>query len=177
MIDAEKLWNDYLSGVESAFTELVLFYEKEVFLYIFSMTEDKSLSQDIEQEVWIKLYRSNTNIDHFKSYIFRTAKNATIDHIRKQRNTVSLNSASILADNYNKSDQFEFTEDFEKLLDKKDRELWSLHMEGFNNEEIAKILDSTPKSIANKKSIIKKYLQEKLRKSNLWMIILMIGLN
>ncbi|MEL7148090.1 MAG: LuxR C-terminal-related transcriptional regulator, partial [Bacteroidota bacterium] len=48
------------------------------------------------------------------------------------------------------------------LLDDKEYSIWHYGVEGYNDEEIARKLDLSPKTVANKKSMIKKRLKDQL---------------
>jgi RNA polymerase sigma-70 factor, ECF subfamily len=67
--------------------ELMNKYEKDVFLLAYSFVKEKSLAEDISQEVFIKCYRS---IDGFrgeaslKSWIYRITVNTSKDMLKRK---------------------------------------------------------------------------------------------
>ncbi len=176
MITPELIWKDYLSGNEQSLNTLVERFEHDLFYYILSFVQDRGYAQDVEQEVWIKISRYQREVHNFEGLLFTSAKHKAIDFIRKEkRNLVALEYANHIADG-ERSDNLLNREDYDKLIHKEDRELWSLHEQGYNNNEIALILDTSQKSVANKKSIIRNYLKDKLNNKMIWMITLMTEL-
>lgn len=61
-------------------------YSSGIFKYILKMLRDSHQAQDLTHDTFIKAYQyiaRDNNIDYPKSFLFRTAHNLTIDHIRK----------------------------------------------------------------------------------------------
>ncbi len=87
--DAE-LVAQYSNGDEVALKILVNRYSTSVFNLILQKVRDEELSNDILQEVWIKFIRvSRANeykeLGKFSGWIHRVARNAVMDHFRKQK--------------------------------------------------------------------------------------------
>lgn len=80
-------------GDEAAFEELYRYYQPKLFLYLFPFTgKSKEITDDIIQEVFVKLWlRKETlpAIKSFHSYLFRMGRNRLAD-VRRQRKHISL---------------------------------------------------------------------------------------
>lgn len=87
--------------------------------YAYLICGDKELSQDLVQDMYIKLYKKE-KVN--KRYVYRTLQALFIDHLRKQKETVSIESLYYLEEN---SDRIDTThlEDCLKRLKWFDREI------------------------------------------------------
>ncbi len=87
---------------QSLFTELYLRFKRPVYQYILKMTNDKMLSEDILQDVFIGCYQSFNKITDSRaavSYIFKSARNAVYMHFRRKlthRDSYSVQDISAL---------------------------------------------------------------------------------
>ena len=78
------------NGDKSAFDELIRAFYPYVTKYLLKLTHDESLTEDLTQEVFIKIirvideYRINGKAS-FATYVITTAKNCYIDYIRKNK--------------------------------------------------------------------------------------------
>ena len=95
MLDAELI-QQVLSGKQArSFQVLMQRYLPLVFGYIFKMTQNHELSEELAQEVFVKVYThlSTFNVDRpFKPWLMRIASNTTVSHLRKNNHqNLSLN--------------------------------------------------------------------------------------
>ena len=75
-------------GDVGAFEELVRKYERFVCTTVFSVLHNSEDSFDVSQEVFLKLYHSIGTFkgeSSFSSWLYRIAKNAALDCLRKQK--------------------------------------------------------------------------------------------
>lgn len=82
----KELLKKYLNGDELAFEALVKKYTKLIYFFIFRQVKDPQLSEDLTQETFIKVWKNLRKFDFdksFKTWIFKIAKNLTIDYFRK----------------------------------------------------------------------------------------------
>jgi RNA polymerase sigma-70 factor (ECF subfamily) len=73
------------TGNRPAFTQLYTTYLKDLYRYIFLFTKSKEESEEILQDIFIKIWENREKlpeIDSFKNYLFRFAKNKLLDKIR-----------------------------------------------------------------------------------------------
>lgn len=83
-------------GSPKALREIYKLYSERIFFFINSYTHNKEISEELVQDVFLKLWNSRENLDvslSVKSYIYSIAKNAAIDIIRKRKiKTIPLES-------------------------------------------------------------------------------------
>jgi RNA polymerase sigma-70 factor (ECF subfamily) len=83
-------------GNEQAFSELMNRHQNKIYSYIFSMVKNAEKADDIFQETFTKVITKmdDTYNEQGKwiAWVMRIAHNATIDHIRKQKRFVDVNS-------------------------------------------------------------------------------------
>lgn len=73
-------------GDQRAFTVLFDFYYQGLGSYIYKITESREVTEEIVQEVFIKIWEKRDmlgNIGSFKSYLFVLSKNKTLDYLRQ----------------------------------------------------------------------------------------------
>lgn len=76
------------NNIERIVTEWYDRYSDSVFSYIFVMVRDYQLAEDLTQETFIKAYKKHHSFEKRaepKTWLFRIARNITIDYIRKQK--------------------------------------------------------------------------------------------
>jgi RNA polymerase sigma-70 factor (ECF subfamily) len=103
MDQPELVWlTEYRDGNVEAMGKLVAYYRRPLFGFILRMTEGRGDAEEIFQEVWLRVIKSQHRYHHrnFKSWLFRIAHNLVIDRVRKQRPVVDL-QASALEDGEN----------------------------------------------------------------------------
>ena len=96
LLSDQQLLNSYLSGDQSAISQLIEKYRRRVTEYIRMMVKDRDVADDIFQDTFIKVIRtidSGRYVDNgkFLSWVLRIAHNQVIDHFRqkKQSNNVT----------------------------------------------------------------------------------------
>jgi len=81
---------------EAAFNELLNRHQAKIYSYIYSMVNNPETANDIFQEVFTKVVTKmdDTYNEQGKwiAWVMRIAHNATIDHIRKQKRYIDVNS-------------------------------------------------------------------------------------
>lgn len=83
--------------IDNKFDELIRIYSNDLFRYIYTLTKDYHLSEDILQETFYKAYVNlidYNEITNLKSWLFRVAYNTFIDYCRKNK------KLSIFEDSY-----------------------------------------------------------------------------
>jgi RNA polymerase sigma-70 factor (ECF subfamily) len=77
-----------LKGEQERFSDLVQRYQGRLVNYLHRLLRDPEGAHDLAQEVFLKVYRALDRYDpryKFSTWLFRVAKNAAIDEIRKRR--------------------------------------------------------------------------------------------
>lgn len=93
MDQPELEWlTEYREGNPEAMGKLVEFYRRPLFGFILHMTGGRGDAEEIFQEAWLRVIRSQHRYTHknFKSWLFRIARNLVIDRARKEKPMVDL---------------------------------------------------------------------------------------
>jgi RNA polymerase sigma-70 factor (ECF subfamily) len=152
----EELMNEVALGNLDMAEILFERHHVHVFNFLYKMSKDKMLSEDITQEVFYKLikYRSSYNNGKFVSWMFTIARNSLATHYKNSRgkHTDLDNIAySLSADQNESNDDLTHLEKAMGKLNKSDRELLILNrLQEIKYNELAEILDSTPGAVKTK---------------------------
>ena len=76
------------TGDEVAFSLLYGGYRKKIFNYCFRMLQDPERSEEVTQEVFLRVYRSAGRFEPvtgFSAWVFRIATNLCLNELRRQR--------------------------------------------------------------------------------------------
>ena len=155
----KQLIRNFLEGNDESFEYLVKKHLKAVYNFLYQLTKDMSLADDLTQETFFKAWKNIRRFDpekNFKAWLFTIAKNSAYDAWKKKKTLpFSLFENS---EGYNKLDEIveekplpdelleqigsaEELEEKMKKLSKKYRTILLLHYkEDFSLAEIAAIL-------------------------------------
>jgi len=132
-------------GDKTAFEELYNDMKTPVYTIIFRITGDEALSEDILQEVFVKLYLSplDPSIKNPRAYIFQMARNLAINGMKKQTRHISLDDIPNAA--HQPMDDFSQRLDIDdalKALPARECEIVTLHLVAeLKFREIAEIVN------------------------------------
>jgi RNA polymerase sigma-70 factor (ECF subfamily) len=156
----EALLQQYRSGNAAAFDRLYERYRIPVFNYIHRQIRQKSISEDIFQDVWMRVIRSigqwKTG-SAFSTWLYRIAHNRLIDYWRQQR-PEQLESAMELIDGTATAEHLQFIDNcIERLklllnfLKPEQRDAFVLQQEsGLTLEQIAAITGSGRETVKSR---------------------------
>jgi len=136
-------------------------YYKDIYRYLYSLTQDASLSEDLSSEVFLEVVKSVARFRgeaDIKTWLFSIARHKWIDYLRKKNRRAEMEVLSELVDINIFSDGFranavidkgieeqyiekEVLERVYTLLEKepeRTRNIVKLHMEGYSFHEIAR---------------------------------------
>lgn len=165
-------------GEPKAYTFLIDSYHHKLCLYAFSLTNDHDLSEDIVQNVFIRIWKIRQKLKddfNFKSYLYKSVYNEFIDQYRKQKNVLALEKKHIDALSFIVEEEDE--KSLERLIKLVKKEIQNLppkcketfllsKYEGLTNIEIADYLNISTKSveghITKAFSILRKTLGDKI---------------
>ncbi|MEO9870482.1 RNA polymerase sigma factor [Ekhidna sp.] len=172
--DEESLWQRFVAGDKSVFGKLYSTYHKSLTAYCIGKVGSLEQAENIASDVLIKLlqYEKVSEIENFEGWMFHVAKNECLTYLSKNERRRKL-----LNDNYpmelERLPDVEMSfsmENMDKLirsaLDEKDYKIWQLHQQGYDNQEIADIIDTTEKTVANRKSIARAKLKDVFKELN-----------
>jgi len=78
----------YLQGDQQAFDRLVLAHQEKVRRFVYQATRNETDTDDLSQEVFIKVYRQLHKFrgdSSFSTWLYRIASNVVTDHFRRKR--------------------------------------------------------------------------------------------
>ena len=84
-----------LSGSQRAWTKLVRRYEQEVFNHALRMTGHHDDARDLTQDIFLAVFRNLPSFRgdaRFRTWLYRIAKNRSIDLLRKRQKLVSIDT-------------------------------------------------------------------------------------
>ena len=97
----EDSYNEYIEqlqkGSYEAFSELYSLYSNKLYSFVLAQTKNSTLSEDIVQETFLKLWKSRKQLDCYgnvHALIFTIARNLIIDGFRKQVSKISFSIIS-----------------------------------------------------------------------------------
>ena len=110
------LIKEFKSGNNKSFDIILEKYQQRVFSYIFKMVKDQELTNDIFQEVFIKVITNlkKENYNHegkLISWILRIAHNQAIDFFRKDSKMSIVGRSSNVSDDFNIFDLIHLEDD------------------------------------------------------------------
>jgi RNA polymerase sigma-70 factor, ECF subfamily len=89
-ISDEQLVAKSLRGSDRAFELLLSRYLKPVYNFLYRLTRDLSMSDDLAQETFFKAWKNLRRFDQkksFKTWLYTIARNTAYDYLRKKRPT------------------------------------------------------------------------------------------
>lgn len=133
-------------------------HHKYVFNFLYQMSNDRMLSEDLTQEVFYKLmkYRSSYNNGKFLSWIFTIARNSLKTHYKREQQKFedleSLNYKLAITDE-NKDEENSHLMSALAKLEPSDRELLVMNrLQEIKYAELAEIVGSTTGAVKTKVS-------------------------
>ena len=161
-------------GDKTAFKQVFNTYYKSICLFIQKYIQDPDQSEDIAQDVFIKIWEKKINFLSpiaLKAYLYQAAKNKALNVIEHEkvkkgyqdRVKTDLKSESFFYQNFIELEtQRLIIETIEKLPPRA-REVLSLNLEGYKNKEIAERLGISVNTVKNHKATAYKFLKENLK--------------
>ncbi|MEO5930234.1 MAG: RNA polymerase sigma factor [Candidatus Kapaibacterium sp.] len=143
-----QLFARFVEGDQQAFKTLYALYERPLMLYCRHMLTTTQESQDVFQEVWLRIIRIRTRrekVDRFRAMLFTIARNASINHLRNRQYNRPVSLSQIDLENNRSLSTSEGFDEMEDLINRalkrlpdSQREAFVLHgMLGYTFQEIA----------------------------------------
>lgn len=152
--DIKNLVKSLTKGDEQAFTQLYKLFEAKIYRYVVSSVKSPELSDDIVQEVFVKVWESRKSLNpeqSFQSFLFTIARNQILNFFRKLKTDEALRQqvfsfAQRQANYTEEIINFNETEDLIQIaLDKlppRQRQIFELcKVKGLSHQEVAEQLD------------------------------------
>ncbi|WHY00236.1 RNA polymerase sigma factor [Neobacillus sp. DY30] len=159
---------DQSSGDLTEFKQLFNEHKKHVFAVALSILRDFELSEDVLQEVFIKLYQhmKHHEITNVKAWLIRVSRNTALDYYRKKhREITGYDDKYFEQANYFSEDPVDkmVLAKYLKLLNSEERQIVILkEISGLKHKEIAKIMEMPLGTVLWKYGIALKKLRKSL---------------
>jgi RNA polymerase sigma-70 factor (ECF subfamily) len=157
---------------EAAFETLYRTTAGGIWSYIFRMTGDAPMADDLTQKTFFRFLRGNPAIaddDHLRRYLYKTATNLVFDHFRETKRDRTRPFEWTPSEV--RPDRGDLRHDMARVFaDLKPQEralLWLAHVEGNSHEEIAEAIGVKPASVKVLLFRARKHLGEMLTKKGL----------
>ncbi len=177
-LDENQLVRAAIDGDKNAFSQIVDRYQNMVARTVKGMLGDSVFSEDIGQEVFIKLYYSLSEFRgeaKLSTYIQKIAVNLTLNEIKRRKRFFSMFSQKGNAEMYefevadqdheNRSDAKELVNKALAKLEPKFRIILTMRMlQGYSTKETAEILDLPLGTVLSRLSRAQEQLRDILNK-------------
>ncbi len=171
-----KYYNDFLQGNNDALGELVNIYNHNLILFVNGYVKNIACAEDIVANTFVELLIRKSKFKenaHFKTWLFKVARNNAIDYLRKNEKTFNLELDENFRDEkcienevLKKEQDKELHKALEKLKSEYKEVLYLEYFENMSYNEIAKVMKKTEKQIKNLVYRAKISLKEKLIKED-----------
>lgn len=174
-MDDKELLNNIKKGDIDAFETLFRRYYATLFNYAYMFVKQKDDAEEIVQDLFFTIWKNKAELNissSFKSYVYRSVYNNSIQFLRRKHKSVSLDESDSEKTTYHEeSDSVQFqqlTQTIENVLrslPERSRKIFELsRFEGLRYHEIAEKLSISIKTVeANMSKVLKtfrKYLRE-----------------
>ncbi|MBU3659840.1 MAG: sigma-70 family RNA polymerase sigma factor [Flavobacteriales bacterium] len=159
-------WKNYLQGDNSSLGNLYDSFFEPLVLKAVYYTKDPEIARDIVSGLFVYLmelppeqrverWERHSN---FELLLLAIVRNKCLDHLKTKQNRLRIEREFPADAIQEESDLIEHLETCIQALSEKEKELITLHLEGFTNTEIAVKLDLNEKTVRNKLSLTRKVL-------------------
>jgi RNA polymerase sigma-70 factor (ECF subfamily) len=181
--EKDKLESSYASALKRgeiyAFDFFFNKYMSQVYRFTYSYIKSEVDTDDLVQQVFIKLWKRRKSIDHrqeFRSYLFTITSNTIRDFFQQKarENRIQLEFYDYLMNENQEAEEINF-HTYMKVLDEqierlppRRREIFIMHKkEGLTIDEIASVLQISPKTVENQYTGAIKTLRDAFFKKNI----------
>lgn len=169
-----SLWQRYVEGEKAVFGELYTHYHKSLTAYCIGKVGNIEQAENVASDTLVKLlqYPKPEEIENFEGWIFGVAKNECLTFLTKSERRRKLLNENYKVEREQKPEaEMSFSIEsmdhlIQSTLDEKEYKIWQLHQQGYDNLEIAEMIDSSEKTIANRKSAARTKLKIAFKELN-----------
>ncbi|MEL6560687.1 MAG: sigma-70 family RNA polymerase sigma factor [Bacteroidota bacterium] len=169
----DENWEAFKSGHRESFGTIYQYYKPLLLFFCLGKVKNKELAESLASEALIKTFtlEKPAEIKNLEQWLFTVARNLCISHLRTVKRQHEI-LTEIYADKKvghkpeveGKQAQESIDQIIKLELNKEEYLLWQLHSQGFDNEEISVKVGMNPKTVANKKSVIRGRLKRLFNK-------------
>lgn len=172
-IEDSKLLEEMQNGDRQSFKTIYNKYSKDLFLYAIKVIKNRTVCEDIVQDVFIALWskREKTKISALKPYLFQAVKYQIFNHFRNSKfSSEDLTRLNIIDVSMNVAQKLEYSELEMRIrnhvdkLPQRCRQIFMLsRYQHKSNKEIAEELDISVQAVKNQISKALAFLRSNLR--------------
>ncbi|NBC65496.1 MAG: RNA polymerase sigma-70 factor [Bacteroidetes bacterium] len=158
-----ELWAEKIQQSDRrAFDSLFRSVYSQFVNFAATYTHEKSSAADIVQDSFILLWQNRTSIDpdqSLKAYLYRIVRNRSLNFLRNRSSEIAQSEIIVEeklqpaeeVDSNEKADELseKFGEWIEQLPERQQEAFELSRFEGLNHEEIASVMDVSPKTVNN----------------------------
>ncbi|MGM9738090.1 MAG: RNA polymerase sigma-70 factor [Candidatus Cryptobacteroides sp.] len=146
------------AGDLDAFRELFETYFPKVREFIAAFIKDSKSAEDLSQDIFLKIWNMREalpEVRNVSSWIYRMARNASLNHIRSRKKTAVLTDAALpevrdTEDIYVEREKELIIKTFVDTMPERRREIFNMsRYQGIPNDKIAEILHISKKTVEN----------------------------
>lgn len=163
----EQVWvNKLISGDKQMLGHFFDLHYRPLCYFAFRLTQNDAEAQDIVSDCFIKLWEKHTDFqtaENIKAFLYINCRNRCLDFLRnlKRRTTAQQEyfnqleqSEDLILNNVIRAEFMQLLHEEVAVLPPQSREVFKLiYFEGKNTNEIALILNLSPKTVRNYKTI------------------------
>lgn len=165
-----ELTNLIKTSDSHSFKILYYRYYEHLFRFLEFKTRNYELAKDLVQELFYRVWKNRESLDETKSikaYLFRSANNLAIDHLRKITAEASYMKNTEIKDTLMPNEQFDLQEKAQQIIESLPEPIQTVfclnRFEGLKYTEIAETLDISVKTVESRMSKALQILREKLK--------------
>ena len=152
---------------EQEFTAFYHDHARPLWLYLFKLSGQEALADDILQESFLRFLKSapkEMDVHHMKAYVYRTAYHLFIDHQRRKKRYHALlrDQGDPEAFFHAEGRDLEVEQLFRSLKNRERSVLWLAYVDGYSHREISGIMGLKTGSIR----VIINRIKKKLKAQN-----------
>lgn len=165
----DLLWQSFVRDRNAGFEPFYNYFYERLLMFCLGKLKHLDLAENAVADLFIKIlaYPKLMEIESPENWIFTLARNYCNTYWSKENRRAQILSAIldpmdkfVERESEIKLDLATLEAIIEKKLKKHEYQIWKLDLAGFSNEEIAKELSLSKKTIANKKTLIRQQLDQ-----------------
>jgi RNA polymerase sigma-70 factor, ECF subfamily len=158
------------AGDPDALAYIIESTQKELYRFTYFLCGNNQLAHDICQDTFIKVLESIRGLkepERFRSWLFKSAKNLYLDHIKSSKNKghVGMESLPDLATNEDKQRTAEIRQALSHLETDERLPLLLVDLEGYSYEEAAQIVGISEDALRSRLHRARQTFSERYKKS------------
>lgn len=181
-----RLLGAVANGDKGAFTRLFYLFHQELGEFVYRLTKSREISEEIVQEVFIKVWTQRENlltIRSFRAYLFIMARNHTFNALRDETRKMFLSELRHYDEftdgddaSVTREELYQMVEKAVALLPPQQQKVWKMSKEeGLPHQKIAELLNLSPLTVKRHVSLamasVIRYVKNHSDQIAVWMLL------